>query len=60
VVVQLVEPLEPEHEPINFNKIKAIRINEPEREPKMSRIWRDWQNAEPDKTDINPTDPNVL
>jgi hypothetical protein len=27
-----------EHGPINFNKIKAIRINEPEREPKMSQI----------------------
>jgi hypothetical protein len=31
-------------EPINFNKIKAIRINGPERETKMSRLWRDWRN----------------
>ncbi len=45
-------------EPINFNKIKAIRINEPEREPKMSRLWHDWQNAELNKPAINPTNPS--
>jgi hypothetical protein len=31
-------------EPINFNKIKAMRINGPEREAKTNRLWCDWRN----------------
>jgi hypothetical protein len=38
--------VEPVTEPINFNKIKAIRIDEPETEPKMSRLWRVLENAD--------------
>jgi len=41
----LVEPLEPVTEPIKALRIKANRINEPEREPKMSRLWRVLENA---------------
>ena len=33
-------------EPINFNKIRAIRMDEPKCEPKTSRLWRVLKNPD--------------